>query len=639
MLILIIILIQVQQVPQQVSQVPQQVQPATQHTQFVYSNSQSPQQDLLSQSQQPSPGAQQAQQQSQQQQPLTPPCQQQLQQQQLQQQQSQQLQQQPQQLQQQPQQLQQQSQQLQQQSQQLQQQSQQQQCQQQQCQQQQSQQQQQPQQQQQLSKPPESSCSLGIDNSGTDSATISIKLPPSVLQDQKQLSNIVNTISKALHQPASSDPPKNEAAANSTNVGDQPPHVQPLTPPPQPFALKPPEASAATQNWSTAPSVVPPTDIPNTNWLDASDADDGFEQKRQKVSDNFVTNPEANGVVAPGVGVGVPNENAVVDSWTAQASQLAKPAWEQQSVVSTAPAGPPAAAVAPESVSGQASVVSWVTSSTVQDNSIASVTNWNQTVQTIAKISDSSVAPSIVPSTVSNGWNFSDKVENSVTSSVNLTAAINDASNDSGKCTKWENINAKPFDQPWSNTASTTNSILNSEDTSTIPVRNMTAPGVVAGNTSVNPIYANAEQTLQWMNKSEDKNWNTGSEAAVSSISESYTVSADTTWSNAEQVMDSTVGVGLSNAAGVVVSAEMIPVNPKEVSPMDVDDILNNRVPPSTSANNMIHQNTSALFVPASTLIETAVVTSLTPSVIAASTVQLTISPQNIISTTFPSCQ
>ena len=48
----------------------------------------------------------------------------------------------------------------------------------------------------------ESSCSLGIDNSGTESATISIKLPPSVLQDQKQLSTIVNTISKALHQPS-----------------------------------------------------------------------------------------------------------------------------------------------------------------------------------------------------------------------------------------------------------------------------------------------------------------------------------------------------------------------------------------------------------------------------------------------------
>ena len=607
------ILLQVPQVPQQVSQVPQQVQPATQHTQFVYSNSQSPQQDLL-QSQQPSPGAQQAQQQSQQQ-PITPPCQQQqLQQQQLQPQpQVSQVPQVAQQVSQVPQQVQQQQQQSQQPS-----------------------NQQQQQQQQQLSKPPESSCSLGIDNSGTDSATISIKLPPSVLQDQKQLSNIVNTISKALHQPASTDTcTKNEVAANSTNVGDQqPPHVQPLTPPPQPFALKPPEApSTATQNWSTAPSVVP-TDIPNTNWLDTSDADDGFEQKRQKVSDNFVTNPEGGGVVAPGVGVGVPNENAV-DSWTAQASQLAKPAWEQQSVVSTAPQ-----VVAPESVSGPASVVSWVTSSTVQDNSIASVTNWNQTVQTIAKISDSSVAPSIVPSAVTNGWNFSEKVENSVTSSVNLTAGINDASNDSGKCTKWENINAKPLDQPWSNANPSTNSILTSEDTSAIPVRNMTAPGVVAGNPPVNTFIANAEQTLQWVNKSEAKNstWTTGSEAAVSSISESYTVSADTTWSNAEQVMDSTVGVGLSNAAGVVVSAEMIPVNPKEVSPMDVDDILN-RVPPSTSANNMIHQNTSALFVPASTLIETAVVTSLTPSVIAASTVQLAISPQNIISTTFPSCQ
>ena len=69
-------------------------------------------------------------------------------------------------------------------------------------------------------KQPENSCSLGIDNSGTDSATISIKLPPSVLQDQKQLSTIVNTISKALHQPSAaateSSAVSETSAANAT---------------------------------------------------------------------------------------------------------------------------------------------------------------------------------------------------------------------------------------------------------------------------------------------------------------------------------------------------------------------------------------------------------------------------------------
>ena len=64
----------------------------------------------------------------------------------------------------------------------------------------------------------------------------------------------------------------------------------------------------------------------------------------------------------------------------------------------------------------------------------------------------------------------------------------------------------------------------------------------------------------------------------VSSVSDSYTSPADSTWTSAEskswsnaaeQAMDASSGLTSS-----VVSAEMILVNPKEVSPMDVDDIL-----------------------------------------------------------------
>ena len=60
------------------------------------------------------------------------------------------------------------------------------------------------------------SCTVGFatDNSKSDSATISIKLPPSLLQNQKQLSTVINTISKALAPQQNSDSnsdPKAEA--------------------------------------------------------------------------------------------------------------------------------------------------------------------------------------------------------------------------------------------------------------------------------------------------------------------------------------------------------------------------------------------------------------------------------------------
>ena len=41
-------------------------------------------------------------------------------------------------------------------------------------------------------------CNITFGKPGTENATISIKLPPSVLENQAQLGTIVNTINKAL---------------------------------------------------------------------------------------------------------------------------------------------------------------------------------------------------------------------------------------------------------------------------------------------------------------------------------------------------------------------------------------------------------------------------------------------------------
>ena len=46
--------------------------------------------------------------------------------------------------------------------------------------------------------PANEKCNITFGKPGTESATISIKLPPSVLENQAQLGSIVNTINKAL---------------------------------------------------------------------------------------------------------------------------------------------------------------------------------------------------------------------------------------------------------------------------------------------------------------------------------------------------------------------------------------------------------------------------------------------------------
>ena len=628
---------------------------------------------------------------------------------------------------------------------------------------------------QQQPKQPENSCSLGIDNSGTDSATISIKLPPSVLQDQKQLSTIVNTISKALHQPSATDTTstENNSVPVATNAELQQ-QTQPQPNPAQQFSMNNSSAAelqnttdtqnligaitaaadaavvVANQNWQTTsntntqqqqPNVVETKWEPAENdwnktnttssastWLDTSDADDnGFEQKRQRVSSNTF--------VAP-VDPVAPASNPV-DTWTTSGHpQVAG----TQNVVQQQQQKQQQNTPQPQSV------VSWVTT-TVQENpsglqpNPVATPNWDS-----AKISSDANASNKPVVTANNtGWTFSEKVvENSVSSSVNLS----ENSNDSGKCTKWENINPKPI-EPWSNTAAAAVAILNSNtplrsgggsaqetnsggygaptttrqggagpsenssvappDLSQLSTSNVIAAaaaeslqwpappngtsGAGAPLSTSNVIAAAAAESLQWPNPSrpatngtsstggaplstsnviaaaaaESLQWPTprpvvtnGTQGVgaplsasnviaaaeslqwppnnnantavpkvevsqlstsnviaaaaaeslqwpttpnpnpaavpkvevvqvspqsawttaepVSSVSDSYTSPADSTWTSAEskswsnaaeQAMDSSSGLTSS-----VVSAEMMPVNPKEVSPMDVDDIL-----------------------------------------------------------------
>merc|ERR1711953_1367953 len=141
-----------------------------------------------------------------------------------------------------------------------------------------------------------SACSLGIDNSGTESATISIKLPPSVLQNQKQLSTIVNTISKALNpqQQTASEPtdqsvleqPSVKTSPTATFSPDQQTNNEVInqTTSPQSSGYNSAQTSwqqPSTQqqqsetSWNTDQSKI------QENWLGESD---GFENKRKRVS-------------------------------------------------------------------------------------------------------------------------------------------------------------------------------------------------------------------------------------------------------------------------------------------------------------------------------------------------------------------
>ena len=412
----------------------------------------------------------------------------------------------------------------------------------------------------------------------------------------------------------------------------------------------------------------------NNTWLDASDVDDGFEQKRQRVSDAFV---------APVDPAPAPNAGPV-DTWTTATSQnvVQKQASEHLSkghATSTDIQNLQWNSTAPAT-----KVVAWEQNTVQDNNSLPSASNW-ENVQNISKISNETT-PTIVPT---SGWTFSEKVENSVTSSVNLS----ENSNDSGKCTKWESINyVKPL-EPWNNnTTNNLNSdapqaIINNSSNTVNPYIELSTEHLTKGHATSSDI-----QGLQWNNSAaatkdvNNQTWTVTSEP-VSSVSEPFTSPADSTWNAAaavetkawtnaaEQVMDS-VTSGLS-ATGVV-AAEMIAVNPKEVSPMDVDDIhgslmrvptehltkshatssdiqtlqWNNTAPankvvaweqntvqennstkvPTTSAasNNTLQLQNTALFV-ATTTINTAVVASLTNTPATVNTLNQQGSVQDII--------
>ena len=64
-----------------------------------------------------------------------------------------------------------------------------------------------------------SSCTVGFatNDSKSEGATISIKLPPSILQDQKHLSTVINTISKAMMIPQQNNSNTSDQKAETTD--------------------------------------------------------------------------------------------------------------------------------------------------------------------------------------------------------------------------------------------------------------------------------------------------------------------------------------------------------------------------------------------------------------------------------------
>lgn len=112
-----------------------------------------------------------------------------------------------------------------------------------------------------------------------------------------------------------------------------------------------------------------------------------------------------------------------------------------------------------------------------------------------------------------------------------------ESSNDSLKCTKWENINAKPLEN-WSSSGANPNNW------------NATNLSAAAGGDATNACWPNPndQQAVAVTSWPESKSWST-------------------------TPMDSSVTLQAPPQTQLV-SAEMTPVNPKEVSPMDVDEML-----------------------------------------------------------------
>ena len=222
------------------------------------------------------------------------------------------------------------------------------------------------------------------------------------------------------------------------------------------------------------------------------------------------------------------------------------------------------------------SVVSWVTT-TVQENpsglqpNPVATPNWDS-----AKISSDANASNKPVVTANNtGWTFSEKVvENSVSSSVNLS----ENSNDSGKCTKWENINAKPI-EPWNNTAAAAVAILNSNaplrgagggntpDTNTggygVPSTARQQGGGPSENSSVAPpdlsqlstsnvIAAAAAESLQWP----APNATSGAGAPLSTSNVIAAAAAESLqWPNPRPAPNATAGAGAPLSTSNVIAA------------------------------------------------------------------------------------
>lgn len=332
----------------------------------------------------------------------------------------------------------------------------------------------------------ENNCSLGFDNSGSESATISIKLPPSVLQDQKQLSTIVNTISKALQPQTNSNEAESacdQVPQSGANVAQVSNAQQNYSSPAAPEAVESPPSynTAPQQSWTQSPpdssGLLPET----TGWgaaatgATATTDDGGYENKRKRVLESD------------------PEQTA---SWNHQPN------------------------------------TSWVAAAT-------SSTTWTETKTNSETVSTS-------------GWSFETPSTSSVVAPPctfsSVTTSHNDNSSDSSTCTKWENINAKPLGQ-WPP-----------------PVEN-TEP--TAASTALNTFL---ESHQNWTSSPAASTWKSSSKSS---------------WD--QQPMDSNLVTPAVATAGSgnAINAEMMPVNPKEVSPMDVDDIL--RCASVTSASNSHH--------------------------------------------------
>ena len=306
--------------------------------------------------------------------------------------------------------------------------------------------------------------SLGIDTSATENATISIKLPPSLLADQKQLSTIVNTISQALNtssqqktSSASADQqapeiveqqsPKtcgnqsyeinkqtfspetnNQNQKNESPVSPQQQHQQQQQQQQQQTYNN---SVNSAQSWSpqgtTSATVAPGGAIiqqESTNWISAVSTDvveNGFEKKRKRGLDQIEQVVQQDSTDQQ-----VQQVQQQQQSWTNQAAQNQQVAW-----VTTIQ---PATVSQPPTTVVQNSLPTWTTDG-------ATVQSDQQATKVETTVTQASVGWSYVSTTSTDG--------STGVPFANTTVVANENSSDSGNCTKWENINPKPLDQKW----------------------------------------------------------------------------------------------------------------------------------------------------------------------------------------------